>query len=212
MRQPDSDPFRLARSRLLNGLAAKGVFSARVLEALGRVPRHLFVSEALRFRAWEDMALPIGHRQTVTRPSTVARMVQALGLTGRERVLEIGTGSGYQAAVLAELAAKVVTVEIIEELHLRARHLLLMELGYRNITLVHSASFGDTGDGFDAVVVAACADMVPEELIARLAPGGSLVLPVESAKGQVIKKIVKGADGKVFEEEYGEALFVPLVR
>jgi len=112
----------------------------------------------------------------------------------------------------AELAAKVVTVEIIEELHLRARHLLLMELGYRNITLVHSASFGDTGDGFDAVVVAACADMVPEELIARLAPGGSLVLPVESAKGQVIKKIVKGADGKVFEEEYGEALFVPLVR
>jgi protein-L-isoaspartate(D-aspartate) O-methyltransferase len=212
LRPQNNDAFRLARARLAESLAGKGICSASVLEALGRVPRHLFVSEALRFRAYEDTALPIGHRQTVTRPSTIARMVQALGLTGGERVLEIGTGSGYQAAVLAELAGTVVSVEIIEELHKRARDILLMELGYGNITLHHSDNFGDTGGNFDAVVVAACAVAVPEELIGRLVPGGVLILPVESGRGQVIKKIVKGADGRVFEEEYGDALFVPLVR
>ncbi len=212
MRRLSDDPYRIARNRLLSGLEARGISSARVLDALGRVPRHLFVSEALRFRAYEDMPLPIGFGQTVTRPSTVGRVVQALDLRGDERVLEIGTGSGYQAAVLAELAAEVVSVEIIGELHERAREILLFNLGYRNISLLHSDSFSRAGGGFDAVVVAACADAVPGELVERLAPRGTLILPVESGGGQVMKKIYKGRDGRVYEEEFGNALFVPLVR
>jgi len=212
LRRPNDDPYRIARGRLLSGLAGKGVSSARVLDALGRVPRHLFVSEALRFRAYEDTSLPIGFGQTVTRPSTVGRVVQALDLRGTERVLEIGTGSGYQAAVLAELAAEVVTVEIIGELYKRARDLLLLDLGYGNITLLHSDSFGGADGGFDAVVVAACADVVPRELVERLAPRGTLILPVESGNGQVMKKVYMDRDGTVLEEEFGDALFVPLVR
>ena len=212
MRPSENDGFNIARRKLVSELERKGIYSAGILDALMSVPRHLFVSEALRFRAYEDAALPIGFNQTVTRPSTVARMVQALNLTGKERVLEIGTGSGYQAAVLARLAGHVVSVERIPELHRRSRDILLLELDCRNVTLLHSENFNEITGSYDAVAVAACADEVPGELLEKLNPGGRLILPVESRSGQVIKRIIRREDGSFAGEEYGEALFVPLVR
>ncbi len=212
MRPSDNDGFDRARRKLAGELQGKGILSERLLEALMSVPRHLFVSEALRFRAYEDAALPIGFGQTVTKPSTVARMVQALNLTGTERVLEIGTGSGYQAAVLSRLAAEVLSVERIQELHRRSREILILELDCRNITLLHSDSFAEIRGTYDAVAVAACADEVPLELLGKLNRGGRLILPVESRSGQVIKKFIRQGDGSFAEEEYGGALFVPLVR
>lgn len=193
-------------------LAAKGICSETVLRAFQTVPRHLFVSEALRFRAYEDTSLPIGFGQTMSRPSTVARLIQGLNLTGKERVLEVGTGSGYQTAVLAELSSSVVTVEIVEELFQRARDVLLFELGYRNIKTFRASDYTGKQEAYDAVVVSACADDVPEDYLRQLSPGGTMMIPVRAGSGQVIKRIVKDGRGQVHEEKFGEALFVPLVR
>lgn len=193
-------------------LAAKGICSEKVLRAFQTVPRHLFISEALRFRAYEDTSLPIGFGQTMSRPSTVARVIQGLNLTGRERVFEVGTGSGYQTAVLAELAPSVVTVEIVEELFQRARDVLLFTLGYRNIQAYRSCDYSGKRAEFDAIVVSACADKIPEEYLEMLAPGGVMMIPVRSGAGQVIKRIVKDRSGRMHEEKFGEALFVPLVQ
>lgn len=193
-------------------LAAKGICSETVLRAFLTVPRHLFVSEALRFRAYEDTSLPIGFGQTMSRPSTVARIVQGLNLKGKERVLEVGTGSGYQTAVLAELSSMVASVEIVEELFLRARDVLLFELGYRNIQTFRAADYRVKQSEYDAIVVSACADEIPEEYIFQLSTGGTMMIPVREGSRQVIKRIVKDGKGQVHVETFGEALFVPLVR
>ncbi len=193
-------------------LASKGILSERVLKAFQSVPRHRFVSEALWFRAYDDRALPIGFGQTMSRPSTVAHLIQGLNLSGRERVLEIGTGSGYQTAILAELSASVVTVEIVEELFQRARDVLLFDLGYTNIHAFRAADYSASGNKYDAIVISACADEIPEEYVAQLAEGGSMMIPLRIRHGQMIKKIIKDAKGGVHEEEFGKAHFVPLVR
>lgn len=176
-----------------------------------KVPRHLFVSEALRFRAYEDASLPIGYGQTVSRPSTVARMIQSLDLTGGEKVLEIGTGSGYQSALLAEMAEAVVTVERIEELYRRAREILLMRMNYKNITLRHTGRFEGVDGTFDAIIVSAGASVLPVELFALLVDRGILVIPVGNEKDQRIKRYKRCGDA-VKEDDLGRALFVPLVR
>jgi protein-L-isoaspartate(D-aspartate) O-methyltransferase len=198
------------RESMIDTLKKKGISSGSVLEAMASVPRHLFVSEALRFHAYNDISLPIGHGQTISKPSVIAKMVQSLGLTGDERVLEIGTGSGYQSAILSTLAATVVTMERIAELANRARG-LLFGLGYRNIQFLHSGDFNQVQGTFDAVIVAAGADILPVSLFGKIVPGGRLIIPVGSKRGHRIKKFVVKQNGVVIEEDIGEATFVPYV-
>lgn len=196
---------------MVAALASSGaVFSRALLGAMERVPRHRFVSEALRYRAYEDCSLPIGYGQTISRPSTVARMLQALSLSGVERVLEIGAGSGYQTALLAEMAGEVHARERIEGLCRRARE-LLSGMRYRNIRLVHGEELDGIGDSFDAIVVAAGAPFMPEALLGALAPGGVLVIPIGNEGEHSIKRFMKKADGRVIEDDLGDARFVPLV-
>ena len=170
------------RGRMVDRLREQGIRDARVLAALGAVPRHLFVDEALASRAYEDSALPIGFGQTISQPYAVASMIEIL-IRGRElgRALEIGTGCGYQAAVLAQLAREVYSVERIRALHEKARN-NLRDLRLANLRL----SYGDGAKGlekaapFDSIVVAAAAPEIPEPLLRQLARGGRMVLPLSS--------------------------------
>jgi protein-L-isoaspartate(D-aspartate) O-methyltransferase len=200
------------RERLLQRLRETGIRDAGVLEAMGRVPRHLFMDEALASRAYEDTALPIGHGQTISQPYTVARMTELLFADGARRVLEIGTGSGYQTAVLCALAQEVYSVERIEPLHKSARR-CLQELGYRNFRL----KLSDGNDGwpeyapYDGILVTAAAAEVPAALLAQLAPGGRLLIPVGNAARQELLSIRQTAEG-VVREQVELVNFVPLVQ
>jgi len=217
------------RERLVQRLRETGIRDAAVLEVIGRVPRHLFMDEALASRAYEDTALPIGHGQTISQPYMVARMTELLladdaqgcasaaeGRTpraaGARRVLEIGTGSGYQTAVLCALTQEVFSVERIEPLHKRARR-CLQELGYRNFRL----KLSDGSDGwpeygpYDAILVTAAAADVPAALLAQLAPGGRLLIPVGNSARQELLSIRQTADG-VVREHVELVNFVPLVQ
>jgi protein-L-isoaspartate(D-aspartate) O-methyltransferase len=190
----------------------RGVRDARVLDAMRRVPRDRFVPTARRADAWADRPVPIGRGQTISQPFMVALMSEALGLRGSERVLEVGTGSGYQAAVLGELAAEVFTVERIAELAGTAAR-TLEELGCANVTVV-------VGDGcrglsehapFDAILVAAAAPSVPAALRDQLADGGVLVVPIgESAAVQVLTTVRRTGARFTVEEGTG-CRFVPLI-
>ena len=210
MTHPDWTSQRLAMVR--RQIEARGIRDPRVLQALKTVPRHEFVPESARSAAYEDEPLPIGRGQTISQPFMVALMSEALGLHGSERVLEVGTGSGYQAAVLGELAAEVFTVERIAELAGTAAR-TLEELGCANVTVV-------VGDGcrglsehapFDAILVAAAAPSVPPALREQLADGGVLVVPIgESAAVQVLTIVRRTADRFTTEEGTG-CRFVPLI-
>lgn len=202
--------MQFVQESLISALKKKGISSSSVLQAMAGVPRHLFVSEALRFHAYNDISLPIGHGQTISKPSVIAKMVQSLDLTGDERVLEIGTGSGYQSAILSRLAGSLVTMERIEELANRARG-LLFGLGYRNIQFLHSGDFNEVKGVFDAVIVAAGADILPVSLFGKIVPGGRLIIPVGSRRGHRIKKFIVKQTGVVVEEDIGEATFVPYI-
>jgi protein-L-isoaspartate(D-aspartate) O-methyltransferase len=201
-----------ARARMVETqLKRRGVGDERVLEAMSRVPRELFVPESLRDYAYEDGALPIGHRQTISQPFVVATICQLLGLDGDERVLDVGTGSGYQAAVLAELAAEVVTIERIPELAAAARD-ALAEAGYANVEVI-------VGDGslgvperapFDAVAVAAAAPRVPPALFAQLVDGGRIVVPRGTRSGQELV-LVERTPGGPRERKSIPVRFVPLL-
>ena len=200
------------RERLVQRLRETGIRDAAVLEAIGRVPRHLFMDEALASRAYEDTALPIGHGQTISQPYMVARMTELLLADGARRVLEIGTGSGYQTAVLCALTQEVFSVERIEPLHKRARR-CLQELGYRNFRL----KLSDGNDGwpeygpYDAILVTAAAADVPTALLAQLAPGGRLLIPVGNSARQELLSIRQTAEG-VVREHVELVNFVPLVQ
>ena len=173
-------------------IAARGVREPRVLDAMRRVPRHLFVPEALRAAAYEDSPLPIGHGQTISQPFIVAWMTEALQVTPQSRVLEIGTGSGYQAAVLSLVVADVYTIEIVAPLAESARH-TLESLGYTNV----HAMVGDGYAGwpehapFDAIIVTAAPDHVPQPLIDQLRVGGRLVVPVGGRGAQQMTVITR---------------------
>ncbi|MHB8484517.1 MAG: protein-L-isoaspartate(D-aspartate) O-methyltransferase [Candidatus Acidiferrales bacterium] len=188
----------------------RGVRSPKVLAAMERVPRHLFVPEDLAGRSYNDEPVPIGERQTISQPYMVAAMTDALELEGHERVLEVGGGSGYQAAILGQLAREVITMEARAPLADAARERLAM-LGYDNVRVV-------TGDGtmgwaeaapFDAILVAAAAPQIPPPLIEQLAEGGRLVIPVGKSDRQMLMRIRK-SDGKVVQEELFACQFVPL--
>jgi protein-L-isoaspartate(D-aspartate) O-methyltransferase len=192
-------------------LLPRGIRDQRVIEAMGSIERELFVPEKLRPRAYEDRPLPIGEGQTISQPYMVAFMTEQLHLKGTERLLEIGTGSGYQTAVLGKLAAEVYSIEIIPKLSERAKA-LLSRLGFDNIHLkVGDGFFGWEEQGpFDAILVTASAPKIPEALWRQLREGGRLIMPLGSERqGQVLVRVTK-ADGKQVVEELTEVAFVPL--
>jgi protein-L-isoaspartate(D-aspartate) O-methyltransferase len=182
--------------RLAAWLRRRGIFDERVLAAIAAVPRELFVPETERRSAYADRALPIGHGQTISQPFMVATICALLGLRGAERVLDVGTGSGYQAAVLAELAAEIVTIERVPELAAQARR-TLAQAGYERVEV-------RVGDGtlgvperapFQGIAVAAAAPAVPQALYEQLDEGGRLVVPVGSRRDQRLQLIVRGPEG-----------------
>jgi protein-L-isoaspartate(D-aspartate) O-methyltransferase len=206
----EQDEYGRARRRMVEEqIRARGVADASVLRAMEKVPRHLFVPEQLRHMAYTDRPLPIGMGQTISQPLIVAYMTEAAGISKGERALEIGTGSGYQAAVLGEVAREVYTIEIIPELAEGARR-LLSELGYGNV-------FVKTGNGylgwpehapFDAIVVTAAPEEIPQALVDQLAVGGKMVIPVGD-KNQEMMIVEKGREG-VTKRRTIPVRFVPM--
>jgi len=195
-------------------IASRGVRNEAVLATMGRVPRHEFVATDQLRAAYEDAPLPIGHGQTISQPYIVAYMTEILRLESGDRVLEIGTGSGYQAAILAELAKEVVSIEIIKPLA-QAAAKRLEGLGYRNITVLHGDGyFGmESAAPYDAIVVTAAATHVPPPLVAQLKPGGRMAIPVgETAWTQNLLLIEKDKDSKLTTRNLIPVRFVPLTR
>lgn len=193
-------------------IEARGVHDPNVLRVMKRVPRHAFVPKSLQKQAYHDNPLPIGHQQTISQPYIVAFMTEVLALDPNDRVLEIGTGSGYQAAVCAELAQEVFTIEIVAPLATSTRG-LLQRLGYGNISV-------KTGDGFfgwpekgpfDAIIGTAAAGHVPPPLLDQLKPGGCMILPVEGDAGfQYLTRITKDTDGRIKRKRILPVRFVPM--
>jgi len=200
------------RERLIQRLEEAGIGNREVLDVMRRLPRHLFVDEALASRAYEESALPIGHGQTISQPYTVARMTEALLAPGSpDTVLEIGTGSGFQTAVLASLVRRVYSVERVADLSQRARH-TLRGLGLRNVRLRH----GDGALGwpeyapFDAIIVTAAPAGIPRVLVNQLTMGGCMVLPIGHSEQQVLVRVSRTETGYV-HELLEPVTFVPLL-
>ena len=199
---------------LARRVEAQGIRDPEVLRAMAEVPREKFLPERLQASADEDRPLPIGFGQTISQPFIVAYMTERLGLTGRERVLEVGTGSGYQTAVLARLAGRVYSIEMVAPLADRARALLLDELGLGNVELrVGDGSLGwPEAAPFDRILVAAATADVPDPLLDQLAPGGRLIVPVgDEPEVQVLRLLEKGPGGDVVATDLLPVRFVPLL-
>jgi protein-L-isoaspartate(D-aspartate) O-methyltransferase len=205
--------YDIARKRMVEiQVVGRGIQDRRVIDAMLKIPRHLFVEEAMAAQAYNDNPLPIGERQTISQPYMVALMSELLELKGKERVLEIGTGSGYQAAVLAVLADRVYTMERIRPLAMRARK-VLDSLGLLNVNIkVDDGTCGWEEEApFDAIIVTAGAPEIPEALVTQLAPGGRLVLPVGNQISQTLVKVLKGQDGALSVEQSIGCRFVKLI-
>jgi protein-L-isoaspartate(D-aspartate) O-methyltransferase len=197
---------------MVERMRAAGIRDVRVLAALEAVPRHVLVPEALRVQAYKDSALPIGGGQTISAPSTVAAMTEALALEGGELVLEVGTGSGYQAAILASLCERVISIERLPRLAASARR-ALDQLGVSNV-VVHlgDGSLGRPADGpYDAIVLTAAAPAIPEPLLEQLTPGGRLVAPIGPREEQRLVRVRRTEEGKLTREALGACRFVDLV-
>ena len=198
------------RNKLVKKLALKGITDNRVLEAIGKVPRHVFFDEALLGHAYEDKAFPIGEGQTISQPYTVAFQTEKLEIKPGEKVLEIGTGSGYQAAILVEMGAKVYTIEYNRKLYEKTKVFLPL-MGYKPYFF-----FGDGSKGmpakapYDKILVTAGAPIIPDALIDQLAEGGILIIPVGDREKQKMVKIRK-TKGKLLKEEFDYFAFVPLL-
>ena len=211
-RHEEGDPLAVARERMVEEqIAARGIHNERVLAALRAIPRHAFLPDHLRQDAYLDTPLPIGSHQTISQPYVVALMTELLGLDGDERVLEVGTGSGYQAALLSRLAQEVFTIERHAELAARARQ-VLARLHCSNVEVV-------VGDGtcglaahapYNGIIVTAAAPHVPQPLLDQLAPGGTLVLPVGEASSQVLE-VWRRTPAGLEREEVAPVAFVPLI-
>ena len=210
--RPQPDGPDEARRRMVDGqIAARGVSDPRVLRAMRRVPRHRFVDASLAPDAYDDRPLPIGHGQTISQPYIVAYMTELLKLPDGAKVLEVGTGCGYQAAVLGEIAREVKTIEIVGALAATAKS-TLDALGYRNVTVRHGDGYAGWPEEapFDGILVAAAPDHVPPALVAQLKVGGRLVLPV-GRFDQEMRVITRTADG-TSEQRLIPVRFVPLTR
>ncbi len=209
----NKDPFSLAREWMVRDqIEARGIKDKRLLKVMRKIPRHLFVDEALRDQAYNDYPLPIGEGQTISQPYIVALMTEALELKGQEKVLEIGTGSGYQTAILAELAQSVFTIERVPTLMQRAKA-ILDSLGYFNVAY-------KTGNGtlgwpevapFQGIIVTAAAPEIPQPYVEQLDIGGKLVIPLGDKFSQVLYKIIKLPDGRIKKQYLCGCRFVPLV-
>ena len=203
--------YRGARRRLVETLQDGGIADLSVLRAFDQTPRHLFVPTGIRHRAYEDSALPIGSGQTISQPSVHARYLSLLRLTGREKVLEIGTGSGYQTVLLAHLAAQVFSIERIPALLERARE-VIQQTGVRNVSLL-------LGDGtlgwrdyapYDAILVSAASPSVPQPLVDQLAEGGRLIIPLGGTEEQTLAVLTR-REGEVVRQDVAPVRFVPLM-
>lgn len=208
-----SDGYAGYRSALVETLQQKGIHDMAVLRAVATVPRHRFVPESLVTRAYDDVALPIGQGQTISQPYVQARSCELLKLTGRERVLEIGTGSGYQTALLAMLAESVFSIERLPDLARHARE-VLRETGYNNVSVIH----GDGTMGFKpsapyhGIIVAAGSPSVPQPLVDQLTPGGRMVIPLGGHESQVLTLVERHAEGPGHEQSsISDVRFVPLL-
>lgn len=201
------------RDRLIARLRQQGIHNEQVLDVMRRVPRHIFVDEALAHRAYEDTALPIGYGQTISQPYIVALMTQLLLEDGMPfSVLEIGTGCGYQTAILASIFSQVYSVERIEALHQQARR-RLDELEFYNVQLRHtdgSAGWPNLSYEFDRIIMTAACTELPEALLAQLRMGGVMVLPYDDGSSQTMMKITRNPDGLV-SEALEKVVFVPLL-
>ncbi|HEX9246198.1 MAG TPA: protein-L-isoaspartate(D-aspartate) O-methyltransferase [bacterium] len=209
------DSFGGYRTRLAETLRAAGIRDLAVLRAIAETPRHLFVPEAVRHRAYEDAALPIGAGQTISRPFTQARYLEALRLTGREKVLEVGTGSGYQTALLAALAAQVFSVERVRALAEAAQRALRAAAVANVSILMGDGTLGWSAYApYDAIVVAAGGPEVPPPLVEQLAPGGRMLIPLGPGADQTLTLVERSGaagQGAVRHTPLGDARFVPLV-
>jgi len=205
--------FDISRKRMVQEqVISRGISNPRLLEALLKIPRHLFVQEAMAAQAYSDGPLPIGEKQTISQPYIVALMTELLELKGDDHVLEIGTGSGYQTAILASLVRRVWTIERIRPLAMQARK-VLDSLHLLNVNIkVADGTLGWPEEGpFDAILVTAGAPAVPETLAAQLAPGGRLVIPVGDETSQTLLRIRKENDGSLTRETGIGCRFVPLI-
>jgi len=202
---------RLRNDMVEKQIEARGITDPNVLAAMRKVPRHLFVSEALMDQAYSDFPLPIGEQQTISQPYIVAEMTQALKLTKDDRVLEIGTGSGYQAAILAQIAFRVYTIERIHSLYVKARK-LFDQLGYHNIVTRYSDGTSGWRDEspFDAIIVTAGAPEIPAVLVNQLAVGGRMVIPVGNQYSQDLVRLVRDERG-IRQVNLGGCRFVKLI-
>lgn len=212
---PEDDGFAQQRRNMVQGqITARGVINQQVREAMLRVPRHEFVPRAEINRAYGDHPLPIGHGQTISQPYIVAYMTEVLQLEPTDRVLEIGTGSAYQAAVLAEIVDETVTIEIVDALA-RSAAALLENLGYTNVTVLSGDGYFGYPDRapYDAIMVTAAAEHIPPPLLDQLKPGGRMVIPVGRAGWmQNLILVEKQEDGSVVTENLLPVRFVPLTR
>jgi protein-L-isoaspartate(D-aspartate) O-methyltransferase len=203
--------FRGARRRLVELLQANGIRDLSVLRAIDLIPRHQFVPTGVRHRAYEDSALPIGNGQTISQPSVHARYLELLQLTGKERVLEVGTGTGYQTALLSQLAAQVFSIERVPALYEKARE-ILRQLDVRNVSML----LGDGTIGwreyapYDAILVSAGAPDVPTPLIDQLAEGGTLLIPLGTKDEQVLVSVERHND-VITRRDIAPVRFVPLL-
>ena len=203
--------FTHLRARMVDAVRQRGIRDERVLQAMRDVPRHLFVPTVVAAKAYGLGALPIGAKQTISQPTIVARMIELLELTGKEKVLEIGTGTGYEAVVLSKLCAKVFSIERVNELALRAAE-LVRELKIHNVSVkVFDGTYGWSDQApFDAIIVAAAAPAVPEPLVQQLARKGKMVIPIGPEGNQRLARVTRVGTGTSIED-CGSAEFVPLV-
>lgn len=206
-----SSEFQRAREKMVHTqIEERGVTDQRVLAAMRRVARHLFVPAKMQGSAYDDTPLPIGNDQTISQPYIVALMTEKLALKGHEKVLEIGTGSGYQAAILGEVAREVYTIEIVEPLCRQAKT-LLHQLGYQNVQVRCGDGYAGWPEQapFDGIMVTAAPDHIPQPLLDQLKPGGRMILPVGDYMQELVL-IRKDADGKVSKENVIPVRFVPM--
>ncbi|HEY97294.1 MAG TPA: protein-L-isoaspartate(D-aspartate) O-methyltransferase [Dehalococcoidia bacterium] len=202
--------FDAARARLIKKISSE-IKDRRVLEVMSRIPREVFVSEGVRYQAYEDKPLPIGYEQTISQPYIIALMTEALEIKGTEKVLELGTGSGYQTAILAELAREVVSVERVPELAESAKE-VLDKLGYKNIHIyIAGEELGRKQDApYDAIMVTAGAPRIPDDLVSQLAEGGNMIIPVGTRYMQELCKVTK-CGGRTTVRNLGGCRFVSLI-
>ncbi len=211
IQEQDTYKDKGARRLLVKELREKGIIDERVLAAIHKVPRHLFIHKDFRSHAYQDKAFPIGEGQTISQPYTVAYQTQLLHIEPNDKVLEIGTGSGYQAAILIEMGAKLISIERQEKLFEKTRR-LLFNLNYKGEFILGDGSKGfESAAPFNKIIVTAGAPKVPQNLIDQLKIGGTLIIPVGDNKVQTMHTIIKKVDGSLEDIELNQFRFVPLI-